>query len=89
MYTISYDPLWKTLVDKHWNKVDLQKSTKLSSATIAKMTNGDSVTLDVIGRICEALECPVYDVVEILITPASPSTSSPGMDENSEVQNGG
>jgi len=71
MYTISYDPLWKTLVDKHWNKVDLQKSTKLSSATIAKMTNGDSVTLDVIGRICEALECPIYDVVEILVTPAS------------------
>lgn len=65
MYTISYDPLWKTLVDKHWNKVDLQKSTKLSSATIAKMTNGESVTLDVIGRICEALECPIYDVVEI------------------------
>ncbi len=65
MYTIFYDTLWKTLVEKHWNKVDLQKSTKLSSATIAKMTNGESVTLDVIGRICEALECPIYDVVEI------------------------
>lgn len=65
MYKISYDPLWKTLVDKRWNKVDLQKATKLSSATIAKLTNGESVTMDVIGRICEALECPVYDVVEI------------------------
>ena len=65
MYTIYYDPLWKTLVDKKMNKVDLQKSTKLSSATIAKMTNGESVTLDVIGRICEALECPINDVVEI------------------------
>ena len=72
MYKISYDPLWKTLIDKHWNKVDLQKATKLSSATIAKLTNGDSVTMDVIGRICEALKCPVYDVVEVLIEhPAS------------------
>ena len=65
MYTIYYDPLWKTLVDKKMNKVDLQKKTQLSSATIAKMTNGESVTLDVIGRICEALECPINDVVEI------------------------
>lgn len=69
MYTISYDPLWKTLVDKKMNKVDLQKKTQLSSATIAKLTKGESVTLDVIGRICEALECPIYDVVEILINP--------------------
>ena len=62
---ITFDPLWRTLKSKEMNKGDLQKLTGLSSATIAKLTNGESVTMDVIGRICEALECPVYDVVEI------------------------
>lgn len=65
MYTISYDPLWKTLVDRKMSKTDLQKLTKLSSATIAKLSKGESVTLDVIGRICEELKVPVQDVVEI------------------------
>ena len=65
MYTISYDPLWKTLVDRKMSKSDLQKLTKLSSATIAKLSKGESVTLDVVGRICEELKIPVQDVVEI------------------------
>lgn len=65
MYTISYDPLWKTLVDRKMGKTDLQKLTKLSSTTIAKLSKGESVTLDVIGRICEELKVSVQDVVEI------------------------
>ena len=68
MYEITYNPLWKTLVDMHWNKTDLQKKTGLSSATIAKIAKNESVTMDVVGRICEALQVPVYDVVEVLTT---------------------
>ncbi len=56
MYSISYDPLWKVLIDRQMKKSDLQKLTGLSSATIAKLSKGESVTLDVIGKICEKLE---------------------------------
>lgn len=65
MYSISYDPLWKVLIDRQMKKNDLQKLTGLSSATIAKLSKGESVTLDVIGKICEKLEVPVHDVVLI------------------------
>ena len=76
MYTISYDPLAKTLIDRKMNKGDLQKKTGLSSTTIAKISKNESVTMDVIGRICEALECPIYDVVEILINPVPQAETS-------------
>ena len=78
MYRISYDPLLKTLVDKKMSKGDLQKLTKLSSATIAKISKNESVTMDVIGRICEALKCSVVDVVEVLVLPDSTESGDQG-----------
>lgn len=62
---ITFDPLWRTLQSKKLNKSDLQKMTGLSSATIAKLSKSDAaVMLDVVDRICEALQVPIYDVVE-------------------------
>lgn len=62
---ITFDPLWRTLEDRNLNKGDLQKMTGLSSATIAKLSKeGSPVMLDVVDRICEALQVPIYDVVE-------------------------
>ena len=66
---ITFDPLWRTLAAKHMNKTDLQKATGLSSATIAKLSKGDPIMLDVVDRICKGLEVPIYDVVEILQDP--------------------
>ncbi len=66
---ISFDPLWATLKARRMNKSDLQKMTKLSSTTIAKISKNESVTLDVVGRICEELEVSIYDVVEIIRSP--------------------
>ena len=63
---ISFDPLWQTLKAKEMNKGDLQKLTGLSSTTIAKIGKNESVTLDVVDRICEALKVPIYDVVEVV-----------------------
>lgn len=62
---ISYDPLWKKLIDLKMSKSELAKVTGLSRTTISKMSSGESVTLDVIDRICEKLEVPITDVVEI------------------------
>ena len=62
---ITFDPLWQTLRAKHLNKGDLQKLTKLSSTTVAKLAKNEVVKLDVIERICEALDCQIQDVVSI------------------------
>ena len=61
---ISYNGLWKTLIDRGMNKGDLCKITGLSSSTVAKMTNNESVKLSVIERICKELDCNIADVVE-------------------------
>jgi len=73
---ITFDPLWKTLTAKHMNKGDLQKKTGLSSATIAKLSKGEDVMISVVDRICEALQVPIYDVMES--TQASASNGSEG-----------
>lgn len=62
---ISYDRLWKLLIDKKMNKQDLKKVTGLSSATIAKLGKGANVTTDVLIKICEALECGLEDIMEL------------------------
>jgi putative transcriptional regulator len=60
----SFDPLWKILIDKKMTKEDLRLSIETSPATIAKMGKGENVSLDVIDRICNRLECRVEDVME-------------------------
>lgn len=62
---ISYNNLWKLLIDKGLNKGDLRQMTGISSSTVAKMTNGEAVTLTVIEKICDKLNCKIEDVVEI------------------------
>lgn len=65
---ISFDPLWRTLKAKYMNKGDLQKLTGLSSATIAKLSKNESITLEGVDRIAVALKVPIYDVVEIIVS---------------------
>ena len=51
---VSYNKLWKLLIDKKMNKKDLMRVTGISSSSIAKLTNGQNVTTDVLCKICEA-----------------------------------
>ena len=62
---LSYNKLWKLLIDKGMNKTDLKNITGLSQSTIAKLTNGENVNTDILERICEALGCELEDIVEI------------------------
>lgn len=71
---ITFNPLWETLREKDMNKEDLRKATGLSSSTMAKLSKNESVMLDVVDRICEALNCSVSSVIEI--TPAQGSNPS-------------
>lgn len=63
---VSYKPLWKTLIDKDMTKQDLRKATGLSSATIAKMGRDETVTTQVLARICGALDCQMADILEVV-----------------------
>ena len=62
---ISYNGLWKILIDNGMKKGDLKRRTGISSGTIAKMTNGEAVTLTVLEKICNEFNCDIGDLVEI------------------------
>jgi len=61
---ISYNKLWKMLIDKNMNKHDLKELAGVSSASIAKLGKGDNITTDVLIKICEALNCSLEDIME-------------------------
>lgn len=63
---ISYNKLWKLLIDKGMNKKDLMAVTGISSSSIAKLTKGQNVTTDVLCKICEALDCDFKDIMEYI-----------------------
>lgn len=63
---LSYNNLWKTLIDKGINKSELCRKVKISSSTMAKMTNGEPVTLTTLEKICDELDCKIEDVVEFI-----------------------
>lgn len=66
MLKISYNKLWKLLIDKNMNKQDLKNVAKVSSASIAKLGKGENITTDVLLKICTALECDISDIMEII-----------------------
>ena len=61
---ISYNGLWKQLIDHGMKKGDLCERTGLSSSTIAKMTNSESVKLSVLEKICKELDCNFGDLID-------------------------
>ena len=63
---ISYNKLWKLLIDKGLNKKELIKLSGVSSSSIAKMTKGQNVTTDVLCKICKVLNCNFGDIMDYI-----------------------
>ena len=61
---ISYNKLWKMLIDKNMKKQDLQEAAGISAASIAKLGKGGNITTDVLLKICDALDCRIEDILE-------------------------
>lgn len=61
---ISYNRLWKLLIDKNMTKTDLKNVTGMNSATLANMGKDKYVSMRLIDKICEELSCDVNDIVE-------------------------
>ena len=62
----SYKKLWKLLIDRDLKKKDLEEMANVSHYTMNKLTHGDNVTMDVLGRICKALDCEITDIMEFV-----------------------
>lgn len=61
---VSYNKLWKLLIDRGMNKTDLKNATGISGASIAKLGKGQNITTDVLLKICEVLDCGIEDIIE-------------------------
>lgn len=63
---ISYNKLWKLLIDKGISKTELKVAVRMSPNTLAKLGKNETVSLDVLVRICEVLHCDIGDIVELI-----------------------
>jgi putative transcriptional regulator len=61
---LSYNKLWKLLIDRGLNKTDLHEITGIGQSTIVKLSKGENVNTEVLARICKALGCKLEEIVE-------------------------
>ncbi len=64
--TISYNRLWKLLIDRKMKKKDLVETAGVSWSTITKMGRDEHVSTDILVKICAALECEIDEVMEVV-----------------------
>ena len=64
--TISYNRLWKLLIDKKMKKRELCQLADVSHMVLVRMAHGESITTDSILKICVALGCRIEDIMEIV-----------------------
>ena len=63
---VSYNKLWKLLIDKKMKKMQLRDMAGIGSSTLAKLGKDQTVSMDVIMKICKVLTCDIGDVMEIV-----------------------
>ena len=61
----NYNKLWKKLIDKRMSKTILRNKTDISSATLAKLSKNEVVSMDIIFRICDVLNCNIGDIMDV------------------------
>ncbi len=62
---VSYDKLWKLLIDKHMSKTELRINAGLTTSALAQLSKNEYVSLKTIEKICSVLDCDIIDVVEL------------------------
>ena len=63
---VSYNKLWKLLVDKKMSKADLRKKADIAPNPMTKLRRDEAVNLAILGRICKTLECDIGDIMEFI-----------------------
>ncbi len=64
---VSYDKLWKKLIDLKMKKKDLKKSAGIGSTTMTKLINNKPVSMAVMIKICVTLKCNIGDVMDVML----------------------
>lgn len=62
----NYNNLWKRLIDKGMNKTQLREAVGIGTATLAKLSANEKVSLDVIEKLCKLLNCQPGDIMEYI-----------------------
>lgn len=66
MKGLSYKKLWKLLIDRDMQKKELQEAAGIGNSTITKLGKDESVNTIILEKICNALECDISDIVEMI-----------------------
>ena len=64
--SVSYNKLWKLLIDKNMNKTDLRVKAKISTNAVAKLGKNEPVSMETMDKICQALDCNIGDVMDFI-----------------------
>ena len=68
---LSYDRLWKLLVEKKMSRADLRKAADIAPNTMTKLRRDEAVNLAILGRICQVLNCDFGNIMEYIHDPES------------------
>ena len=63
---ISYNKMWKLLIDKNMKRKDLKEKAEVSQNVMARLSKNQAVTMDTMGKICKVLQCDIGDVMEFI-----------------------
>lgn len=62
---VSYKKLFKLMIDRDLKKKDLREMSSIGNSTMTKLANNENVTMEVMAKLCNALDCKIDDIVEI------------------------
>ena len=63
---LSYNKLWKLLIDKGMTKTEMRLKADISTTTLAKLGKNETVSMEVLLRICKVLDCNVGDIMDVM-----------------------
>ena len=63
---VSYNKLWKLLIDKRMRKIDLMKAAGIGTTTLSKLGKNHFVSMEVLVKICKVLNCNIGDIVDVV-----------------------
>lgn len=66
MMKVSYNKLWKLLIDRDMKKMELLEAVEMSPNTLAKLGRNEDVSMDVLRRICEYFQCDIGEIMEMV-----------------------
>ena len=84
MRLISYNRLFKLMIDKGIKKTELAKMADISQTTLAKLSKNQYVSMDVLVRICDSLDCTFDEIIELVKVAEDETTDMNGGAEREE-----